>query len=154
MTIKGEELERLLSEDHVISLIIREVSSIDDFLNLLIARYFSIRKREKLFMDLVTNRLSYSAKINLLRKCEYSRNHKSLRVFPVLERLAFLRNIVAHRFDAMFGKSGIDRIEKRPDVIALLDDFPNHIQTVFKEAWDDLFRLIRTNDMQWNLKQK
>ena len=154
MTIQGKDLERLLSEDRVISLIIREVSAIDDFLNLLIARYFSIRKRERLFMDLVTSRLSYSAKIDLLRRCEYSRDHKSLRVFSELERLAFLRNIVAHRFDAMFGRRGIDRLEKRPDVIALLDEFPNYIKVVIQEAWKDLFRLSSTNDMQWNVRNK
>lgn len=153
MTINQNELSQLLSQDEVISLVIREVASIDDFLNLLIARYFSIRSRETIFMDLVTSKMSYSAKIDLLRKCTYSRKHKSLNVFPTLERLAVLRNVVAHRFDAQFGRRGIDRLVKRKDVWALLDDFPEHFKKVTKEVWDQLFYLARTKDMQWNTRQ-
>lgn len=153
MTINKKKLSRLLSQDEVISRIIQEVASIDDFLNLLIVRYFSVKKREKLFMALITSKMSYSTKIELLRKCTYSRKHKSLNVFPTLEKLAVLRNVVAHKFDAMFGRRGIDRLVKREDVLALLDDFPEHFNKVTKEAWDQLFYLARTKDMQWNIKQ-
>ena len=140
------ELKDFLSKDDVISKIIKEFSMLDDLLNIIIARYFVKNNREYAFVTLIMERLTFSNKLNILRKAKYQKKYKSLEVINFLERLSILRNYVAHNYSWSIHNNAFQKLLKRPDVLKLLEGFPLVFNKEVHRSIDRLGRLQQTKD--------
>lgn len=100
--MKEEEAEKVLRSDAFVGRIIRLSSAAESRVDMILAHYFLKRESFEYFEDfllLVTERLGFSAKIEILSKLQLTAKPKSYTtLLRILRGLRDLRNKVAHDY--------------------------------------------------------
>lgn len=98
-SIKEEEAEKVLHSDAFVGRIIRLASAAESRLDIHLAFYFSRGASIQDFVLLIGERLSFSAKIEILSKLTLPKKGKSYTtLLRILRGLCYLRNKLAHDY--------------------------------------------------------
>ena len=116
----------LLQSDDFAGHIIRWVAIFESRLDELLAAYFSNRRHDMEFYELVLSRLPFAAKIEVLRRIELPRPLKSKQnTVASLERLRRLRNALAH--SSQMSERDIQKLRSDAWIVAFVVGYPKTV---------------------------
>lgn len=126
MPRKQDRFVELLQSDDFAGHIIRWVAIFETRLDGLLAAYFSNRKHDMEFHDLVLSRLTFAAKIDVLRGIALARPLKSKQnIVLSLDRLRRLRNALAH--SAHMSDRDIQKLRSDAWIVAFVVGYPKTV---------------------------
>lgn len=136
--------EKALNDDQFVGYIIKLASVAEFRLDMLIAHYFSPGFEKFEFLQLVGERLTFSAKIEIFAKLQFHRKLKSQEnLLRILRGLSFLRNKLAHEYIITGPK--LQRIQDNHDAMRFVladrkgrSRIKHQLEVCFTHLWNSI----------------
>jgi aspartyl/asparaginyl-tRNA synthetase len=113
--------------------------------------YFATSDRRDAFRDLVLNGMTFSSKINILKKLPINTTLKSYKnAISMLERWRKIRNYVAHSWGHKYDV--IEKILSDKVIVDMLVYYPDNLAHYYRQTNLNLERLTRSKDFKKSCK--